>query len=219
MPRLLQLYCGLATFWGTYFVLSPLFPQSKAKSRPIAKITQNKVIRNLVQNCIATSLMIPLISCVPQIVWFPNSWYGLILKYLSGILMAEIWFYYTHRLLHNKLFYRWHSDHHAFIQPYALAGLYCSWLEMILVNQLSVAIPCQLLGCSQLEVIIGSIFVSLNVMKGHAGLQLYNNDKIPTWIPDWLISSKTHDIHHEKMTTNYGVLYLLDWIHGTYTSP
>lgn len=216
MSRLAQLYYGLIAFWGTYLSISPLLPRSEAKTRPIAKINKRKVIINLIRNCAVTSLMVPVISLIPQILWFPTTWYGYITKYTLGLILADIWFYYTHRLLHNKNLYRWHSDHHAFIQPYALAGLYCSWLEMILVNQLTLGLPCQLLGFSQTEVIISSILVSLNVMKGHAGLQLYK--KYSSWLPDWLISSKAHDIHHEKMTSNYGVLYLLDWIHGTYRS-
>lgn len=28
--------------------------------------------------------------------------------------------------------------------------------------------------------------------------------------------AKTHDLHHEKFTVNYGTLHFMDWMHGTF---
>lgn len=217
MLSLVQLYYGWSAFWISYFVGSLFFPSEKGKTRPIAKITNKKVVVSLIRNCLVTSLTLPVIYFIPQTIWLPNIWYGHLLKYALAMLLGEIWFYYSHRLMHHKWFYKWHSDHHAFIQPYALAGLYCSWVEMILVNYLAIWIPFQLLGFSILETCVGSMLIALNVLKGHAGLQLYSErSALAKWIIDWIFSSETHDLHHEKMTANFGLLYLLDRIHGTY---
>lgn len=116
--------------------------------------------------------------------------------------------------MHNKHFYKWHSDHHAFIQSHALAGLYCSVVEMLIVNQMSIAIPYQLLGFSLTEIIIMNIYVEITTLKGHAGL--YFRTDLPKWLPKSFVSALDHDIHHRAMTSNFGVLYLLDRIHGTY---
>ena len=116
--------------------------------------------------------------------------------------------------MHHRLFYKWHADHHSFIQSYAASGLYCSWVEMIFVNQLTIAIPLQVLNFSSIELMIVSMLVALNVLKGHAVLHLRKDTLL--WIPEILSQSWDHDIHHKMMVKNFGILYLLDRIHDTY---
>ena len=208
-----ELYYGWITFWGTYFIASCFFPDDSIV-RPTAKIMKRNVIIRLLQNCAITAITIPLIYRVPQVIWFSTEWYGYILKYVFVLFLSETWFYYVHRLLHHKLFYRWHADHHAYIQPYALAGFYCSLVEMILVNQLSMSVPFQLVGFTVHELLLASFLVPLSVLRGHAGLHLRTD--LPSWFPVWLVSNWDHDLHHRTMTCNFGLLYLLDRVHGTY---
>lgn len=80
----------------------------------------------------------------------------------------------------------------AFIQSHALAGLYCSVVEMLVVNQLSVAIPYQLLGFSLNEIIIANIYVAITTLKGHAGLYFRND--LPRWLPKSSVSTLDHDM-------------------------
>ena len=211
-----KLYYGWMIFWGMYFIASNLFPEDHFKIRPVYKreITKYKIIRRLITNCIATLVTIPLISYIPRIIYTPETWYGTLIKFALLPLISEVWFYYMHRLMHIKCFYKFHADHHVFIRSYALAGLYCSVFEMIMVNQLSVAIPIQILGLSLIEITILNIIVALNVLKGHACLD-YRGD-IPHWLPKFVSSGRDHDVHHESMTYNYGIIYLLDRLHGTY---
>lgn len=70
MLSILQLYYGWFVFWTTYFTASVLFPTDQAKTRPIAKITNEKVIKRLIVNCLATGAIVPLVSCIPQIFFF-----------------------------------------------------------------------------------------------------------------------------------------------------
>jgi sterol desaturase/sphingolipid hydroxylase (fatty acid hydroxylase superfamily) len=209
-----QLYQGLIVFWTTYFGVSWFFPTDQVISRPNAKITHEKVVNRLTQHCFVTALMIPILSYIPPILAFSSGWTAYLSKFILLPLIAELWFYYMHRLMHHRFFYRWHADHHAFIQPYAFAGLYCSPVEMVLINQMTIALPCQLLGLSLIEIMLFSIVVALNVLKGHAALHLRKD--VPKWIPSILTQSWDHDIHHKIMVGNYGVLYLLDRVHGTY---
>src|SRR5579864_2725157 len=120
-----QLYQGLIVFWTTYFGVSWFFPTDQVISRRSAKITHEKVVNRLAQNCLVTALMIPVLSYIPPILAFSSGWTAYLSKFILLPLIAELWFYYMHRLMHHRFFYRWHADHHAFIQPYAFAGLYC----------------------------------------------------------------------------------------------
>lgn len=214
MLSFLQLYSAWTVFWVVYFGASIFFPTDQSIIRPISKITNIMVKKRLIINCIATGAIVPLIAYIPQLIFFPDTWIGSLARFSVFPFISEIWFYYMHRLMHHKYFYKWHSDHHAFIQSYALAGLYCSVVEMLLVNQLSVSIPFQILGFSLGEIMFANIIVALNVLRGHAGL--YFRTDLPKWMPNFLISALDHDIHHRKLTHNYGILYLLDRIHGTY---
>ena len=206
------LFIGLFTFWFTYFTASFLFPTDKSITRPRYDITKRKVVIQLIWNCFVTIISTFFWRHIPQIFIFEN----VIYKYITALIMIEVWFYYSHRLMHHRWFYIWHSDHHAFIEPYALAGLYCSCFEMVFVNQLTAVIPFQLLGFSLIETIIGSILIALNILKGHA--VLHKRDDVPSYLPYFIAQSWDHDTHHQLMTYNYGILYLLDQVHGTYNN-
>lgn len=212
--ELSEYYLVWGIFWATYFGASYLFPMDQVKTRPRAQITREKVRNRLILNCAVTATIVPLVAHVPQLLFFSDTWLGTFAKFSMIPLMSEIWFYYTHRLMHSKWFYRWHADHHAFIQSCAIAGLYCSPIEMILVNQLSVSVPFRILGLSLGELIFANMGVALSVLRGHAGLHF--RDDLPKWIPRDMVTALDHDIHHHTLKNNYGVFYILDRIHGTY---
>ena len=79
---------------------------------------------------------------------------------------------------------------------------------MLLVNLASILIPCQVLKFASYELYIFAILIAISVLKGHGGLQKYGYNS-------WL-SSEKHDLHHQFMNVNYGLLYITDIIHGTY---
>lgn len=213
---MIELYYGWFSFWTTYFSLATLLPRNEAITRPIAQIFLSKVIKQLLVNCFISFTMVPFLWYLSPIVSFSTSWSSSIVKYLLAIFLADVWFYHVHRLLHHPYFYKWHVDHHAFIQPYALAALYCSVIEMMLLNQLSVAVPMRLLDFTTNELIVSNILLAINSLKGHSGLQLYKDyDERYRWLVDWGIDSEMHDAHHKRMTCNYGATYLLDWAYGT----
>jgi len=217
MLSIYELYHGWLTFWSVYFIGSSLFPSSKSVSRPSACISDKKLITNLATNVVATAFTIPIISFIPPLIDIStNHPLCYIMRYGSLFLISEIWLYYFHRLLHHKYFYRWHKDHHAFIHPHALAGLYCSPVEMIIVNQLSISIPLQILNYSYYEVIVFTALIAINVLKGHSGLRFYlTPNTLANKIILFLFDNKVHDLHHEFLNVNYGNFYILDYLHDT----
>jgi len=216
MLSILELYCGWTVFWITYFTMSKIFPKDNVIIRPKYNnyISDETVMRRLIINCLASGVIVPIISYIPQVIFLPDTLGGSIIRFALFPLISETWFYYMHRLMHTSYFYKWHADHHAFIRSHALAGLYCSVIEMLIVNQMSIAIPFQILGLSFNQIIFANILVALNVLKAHACL--YSRNDIPWFIPRAVVSALDHDTHHYSLTCNYGILYLLDRIHGTY---
>lgn len=199
MSDLEELYIGHTIFWLIYILVGSLMPTEYGIVRPKAIVNLWRVLG---LNYLSTMIVMPWWLILPkyEVIWY--------VKYVIAVMMMEMWFYYGHRLMHTRRLYKWHSMHHEHIRPIALAGLYCSKIEMIMINMASIMIPCRILGFTAWEIYVFAGLISISVLKGHGGLQLCGGG-------DW-VSSEKHDLHHSHMNVNYGVTYLLDYIHGTY---
>lgn len=123
-------------------------------------------------------------------------------------LAREIIYYYGHRILHHPLFYaRFHRQHHRFRTPVALATLYAHPVEHIVTNIIPIAWPARVLDIHIVTMWAFVGAVGLQAALAHCGYQLR---EIPGgWKPE------VHDLHHELMTVNYGLIGILDRMHGT----
>lgn len=127
---------------------------------------------------------------------------------LVSLALLEIWFYYGHRLVHHRWIYKnVHKKHHKYIEPHSLTGAYCGIIEMLLVNVSAVSIGPILTGMSEIMMVTWMVVISIGTTASHSGL----------YIP--YINSGTHDIHHQRLDKNFGILGILDRLHGTYQAP
>ncbi|KAF7718881.1 Uncharacterized protein PECH_002629 [Penicillium ucsense] len=120
----------------------------------------------------------------------------------------EVIYYYAHRVLHHPLFYtRFHRQHHRFRTPVAMATLYAHPVEHIVTNILPIAWPARLFNVHivTLWAFVGA--VGLKAALAHSGYRLWETPD--GWKPE------VHDLHHELMTVNYGLIGLMDRVHGT----
>lgn len=129
-------------------------------------------------------------------------------------LITEVTFYYGHRAFHIPALYkRFHKQHHEIRAPFAICAIYFHPVEH--VQTVVDAVAPALLLKSHVSVCLLWIFLATaNVLLHHCGY-----DFEPYW-PDSLrpfFSSMTqqHDYHHYAFNKCYGVLGILDWIHGT----
>ena len=128
---------------------------------------------------------------------------------LCFILIEEVLFFYSHLLLHRGVLYdKIHRKHHEYKSPIALAAAYCHPVEMLLANVIPINVGPFLMRSHFLTTALWYFAAILGTQMHHCGFKL-----------PWILGNQPqfHDLHHETFTNNYGLLGVLDYLHGTYT--
>ncbi|GAB0090091.1 Fatty acid hydroxylase domain-containing protein [Sergentomyia squamirostris] len=121
------------------------------------------------------------------------------------ILFQEVGFYYSHRLLHHRVLYKLiHKKHHEWISPIAISAMYCHPIEHIFSNLLPPS-----LGIYFMRSHPASAWILYTI-----GIVITLNDHSDYHFP-LMPSPEAHDFHHLKFNNCYGVIGVLDWLHGT----
>ncbi|XP_054157534.1 fatty acid hydroxylase domain-containing protein 2-like isoform X2 [Oppia nitens] len=177
---------GRPGFLLKYKIQEPYTPMSKSEFLDlIGQVLFNQIV-----------VMVPLFYLIARAFeWrqFPTgqlpSLARIVGDYIVFLVVNEIGFYYTHRLLHYGPLYRLiHKRHHRWQAPVAISAFYCPFLmnSHILTQWLWYGLV---------------IFITL---ADHSDYHF-----------PCMISTEFHDYHHFKFNQNFGSIGLLDWIHGT----
>jgi len=134
-----------------------------------------------------------------------STFHWFLFEFVVFILTEEIGFYYTHRLLHHRFFYKYiHKMHHEWTASIGIVSLYAHPLEHFLSNYFPIALGPLLMGSHIGVVWIWFCTALASTTNAHSG---YHFPFFP--------SPEAHDYHHFKFTNNFGVLGILDRLHGT----
>ncbi|KAL8587616.1 hypothetical protein ACOMHN_045305 [Nucella lapillus] len=128
-----------------------------------------------------------------------------LLELIVCVLVEELCFYYSHRLLHHPRLYKHvHKQHHEWTAPASIASIYAHPIEHVLSNIVPPALGPILLGCHMATAWMWFAAAIMSTTVSHCGYHF-----------PFLPSPEAHDYHHLKFNQNYGVLGVLDRLHGT----
>lgn len=127
------------------------------------------------------------------------------LEIIVHTLVEEVFFYYTHRLFHHPKLYRHiHKIHHEWTAPTSIVSIYAHPLEHVVSNLLPVALGPVFMGSHLATAWLWFSLALMSTTVAHSG---YHLPLFP--------SPEAHDYHHLKFNNCFGVLGVLDRLHGT----
>lgn len=137
-------------------------------------------------------------------------WGYLAFSIVLMIFLHDTWFYFTHRLMHHPLLFKYvHKVHHQSVDPSPFAAFSFHPLEA-LVEAGAFIIFAFLFPVHIIAFLVWQIIqLTLNVI-GHLGYEIYPKGFNRHWLFRWKTPSTHHNLHHAKFKGNYG-LYFTWW--------
>lgn len=128
---------------------------------------------------------------------------GFVLEVLGSLLVFEVLFYYIHRLMHTRLFYRpVHAMHHRMTDKVCLGAFYVHPVEFLMVGFGA------FMGAVALTRTHFPTMLFLGVVAELAGLYFHELGEVS--------GVMSHESHHVRGAKNFGSIGLMDVLHGTF---
>lgn len=132
----------------------------------------------------------------------------------AALFVLDAWLYWKHRLLHTRMLFAFHREHHAYRDPTAFAGFAVGPVEAVLTfwPMVLLAMP-EAIHYAPLYFSLVAGFVLLNLYL-HCGVSVRVFEAIlPRF---WLNTSVFHNRHHANAEVNFGEAFTIwDRLCGT----
>ncbi|WP_110988540.1 sterol desaturase family protein [Acaryochloris thomasi] len=131
-------------------------------------------------------------------------------SYIVVLLLQDTYFYFTHRLFHLPLLFKWfHQGHHVSRPPTPWTFFALEPMEAF--TQASFLLGITLIIPLHVGVLI-AILLTMTIWAtgNHLGLQIIPRSRQSRWWGQWCIGASHHLVHHSRFTRHYG-LYFTFW--------
>lgn len=190
------------------------YNENKNDQNALSTKAMYKFITGRIKAVIFFLLYFQLIRTSEQwVVWKIDTRQGLeskilgVYKLFAGIFIGDTIQYFTHRLLHMPKLYKYHKQHHEYVNTVSLAAIWFSFVDTIIVISI-ILIPPYLLYMDHITFLQWIIITTCHGFYEHSGFDL----PIPILqlIPFMKYGSKLHSLHHQKFNCNFS-LYTPIW--------
>jgi sterol desaturase/sphingolipid hydroxylase (fatty acid hydroxylase superfamily) len=204
-------------FICTYTIVSiitlfiDLYPKYSKYLGLTKKSKSIKEVINIVKKTYKTVFMNVFIYSIPFIyisIYFLNlknktfSYSDTVKDLFISYYLIDIFFYFTHYLLHTKYLYKFHKKHHEIKEPIGMTALYAHIVDYYFSNLIPVLLPMVILSSTYVTVHIWVFLSILNtIFESHTS---YEN------------LSDFHLNHHKYFNYNYGTGGRLDILLDTH---
>lgn len=126
---------------------------------------------------------------------------------IAIIIFHDAWFYWTHRLLHTRWFYKYvHSVHHKSKAPTVFAAFAFHPIEAFLMAIFTPLVSV-ILPINFAIAIVFNVHMIIRNCMAHAGVELFPKTLLSSRCLDWLAPTSHHDTHHRYSGGNYGFYF------------
>ncbi|MEM1383616.1 MAG: sterol desaturase family protein [Pseudomonadota bacterium] len=126
--------------------------------------------------------------------------WSFVVLFLVSIVLFDAWFYWFHRLMHTRLFYRHHLWHHRSVAPTVWSN-YSDTLVDAAVMQGYYLIAPLILPIPPAVLVAHRLYDHINGQIGHSGFEYFAGPGAR--FPSPFVCTTFHDQHHEKFKGNY----------------
>ena len=148
---------------------------------------------------------------VDRPLWF------LVLEGVLFLVLADLWFYVSHRALHSRLLYRFHKAHHAHRAPTeAAAFLALSPAEAGFSGLVTLSLPMLVVP------VHAHVAIACAVIILFCGFYIHDGALAHARMLSFVNGPAHHQMHHARARTNanYGLIFtFFDRLFGTYAPP
>lgn len=171
----------------------------RGEKRQAREIRQSVISLLVTTGCLAGGIFLSLKgwTLVPPL---ELSWLSAIGMFIVSVLAFDTWFYWGHRLMHTKLFYRFHALHHQSVAP-TVWSTYSDDLVDAFVMQSYYLFAVIVLPIPVEVLIVHRLWDHFNGTIGHSGFEFYASPL--SRIPSPMVCVTFHDQHHAKFRYNY----------------
>lgn len=211
---MLYLYLNLVFTYTILSIITLLIDMYPKYSECLGLTKKSKNIRtvlNIFKKTFYTVFMNVFIYSMPFIyisTYFLNlrnktfSYFDTVKDLFISSFLVDIFFYFTHYLLHNKYLYKFHKKHHEIKDPIGMSALYSHVIDFYFTNLLPVILP---------MIILSSTYTTI-----HWWIFITTFNTIFIAHTSYEEISDFHLNHHKYTYYNYGAGELMDKIFGTH---
>lgn len=136
-----------------------------------------------------------------------RGWGYFILTLFSMIFIHDAYFYWTHRLLHTRWFFKqFHIVHHRSINPTPLAAYSFhpveAFIESIIIFPFVLIVPVPIAAF----LLFTFLVLIMNVL-GHLGFEFFSERARIKGLGKYFTSSTHHNLHHQRNNKNFGYYF------------